>query len=122
MNFTISESKDTADFSKYEYPSTCSVPLTIGYINENIKTNYTFPVTTSSNNDGKLLRQSVITLDSIACNVSFDIHIVNNLDEHFKCSINFDIPFKNENNNSSIYDGYFIKELTDFENYVFVKE
>lgn len=122
MNFTISESKDTTNFSKYEYPSTCSVPLTIGYINENTKTNYILPITASSNYDGKLLRQAVITLNSISCNMSFDIHIVNNLDEHLKCSINFDIPLKDDKGKASIYDGYFVKELTNFENYVFIKE
>jgi len=91
-------------------------------LNENVKTDYTIPVTASSNNDGKLLRQAVITLDSIACNISFDINIINNLDKLYKCNINFDIPLKDDESNASIYDEYLVKELTNFENYVFVNK
>ena len=86
----------------------------LSYINSNIKTDYT--ITDTSNPityDGSLLQKCNVLLDSIACNLSFDIYITNNLNQEFKCTIYVDIPLKNDN--KSIYDGNIIlKKDTNF--------
>ena len=53
---------------------------------------------------------------SIKANVSFDINIINDANEHYICNVGFEIPF--ENDNSSIYeDGYITKEINNLDKY-----
>ena len=53
--------------------------------------------------NGSLLKSCGITLNSIACNLSFDLTIVNNLDETYSCPVTLNIPLSTEM--STIYDG-----------------
>lgn len=89
----------------------------MSYVNEYIKNDYT--ITDTSNPityNGSLLKRCQVSLESIACNISFDIYITNNKDENYKCSVYFSIPY--EKNGSSIYDGSItIKEPTNFNFY-----
>lgn len=89
-------------------------PITLSYINSNVKTDYTITDTSMPiTYDGSLLKKCNVSLDSIKCNFSFDIYVVNNLDQEFKCTVFIDIPL--DDNDKSIYDGNIIKRLdTDF--------
>lgn len=117
LNFEIS-SEDSIDLSKPILYNNCANPITLSYINSNIKSDYTITDTTSPlTYDGSLLKKCNVLLDSISCNLSFDIYITNNLEQEFKSEINISIPLKNENN--SIYDGSFI--LKDDTNYIFYR-
>lgn len=79
-------------------------PITLSYVNQNIKSDYTITDTTTPiTYDGSLLKRCNITLDSISCQLSFDIYITNNLDEEFKTTIFLDIPL--ETPEKSIYEG-----------------
>ena len=68
-------------------------PITLSYVNQNIKSDYIIADTSAPiTYDGSLLKKCNIALNSISCNISFDIYITNNLDEEFKSSVFFDIP------------------------------
>lgn len=117
LNFEIT-SEDNTDLSRPILYNNCANPITLSYINSNIKSDYTITDTASPlTYDGSLLKKCNILLDSISCNLSFDIYITNNLEQEFKCTINMQIPLKNENN--SIFDGSFISK--NDTNYIFYR-
>lgn len=94
-------------------------PITLSYINSNIKTDYT--ITDTSNPityDGSLLKRCNVSLSQITCSLSFDIYITNNLNQKFKCSVFIDIPL--ETPEHTIYDGNItLKKDTDYIFYRF---
>lgn len=103
LEFEISD-EDSTDLSTPKLYNNCANPITLSYINENIKTDYTIvdtgnPVTY----DGSLLQRCFIPLTSLTSSVSFDIYIENNKDEKFKTSVFLDIPY--EDNGTTIYSG-----------------
>ncbi len=79
-------------------------PITLSYINQNLKTDYTFTDTSIPiTYDGSLLKRCNITLNSLQTNFSFDVHITNNLDEEFITTVYVDIPLKSSDDD--IYSG-----------------
>lgn len=93
-------------------------PITLSYVNSNIKSDYTITDTSSPiTYDGSLLKRCGILLNSICCNLSFDIYVTNNLDEEFKCTVYIDIPL--ESQDKTIYDGSIT--LKNDVNYVFYR-
>lgn len=84
-------------------------PIVISYINSNIKSDYTITDTTNPiTYDGSLLKRCNVPLNSLNCSFSFDIYIINNLDQEFKCTAFINIPL--EDNEKSIYDGNIIQK------------
>lgn len=97
-------SKNEADLSKPVLYNNCANPITISYINQNVKTDYTMlDVENSIIYNGKLLERCGVTISSIETSISFNIEIENNKDEKYKTTVYFDIPF--EIGEKSIYDG-----------------
>lgn len=97
-------SENEADLNKPILYNNLANPITLSYVNNNIKSDFTITDTSSPiTYDGSLLKKCNIPLSSINCKLSFDIYITNNLDEEFKSTVYVDIPLENENN--SIYDG-----------------
>lgn len=97
-------SENKADLSKPILYNNCANPITLSYINQNIKTDYTMidtknPITYN----GKLLKRCGIPLSSIETSLSFDIEIENYKNHKFKTTVYFDIPYENKEN--TIYDG-----------------
>ena len=113
LDFTIT-SLDSADLSTPVLYNNCANPICLSLVNQNIKTDYTItdtsiPITYS----GLLLNTCQVSLEDIACSLSFDIYIENNNDEKFKTTIYLDIPYTDET--SSILDGSItVSEDTDF--------
>lgn len=117
LNFDIS-SNDSEDLSTPTLYNNCANPIVLSYMNENIKTDYTFTDTGSPiTYDGSLLKRCGILLNSITCKFSFDIIITNNLEQEFKCTVFIEPPL--ENNEKSIYDGSIT--LTQNCNYNFIR-
>lgn len=89
-------------------------PITLSYINSNIKSDYTITDTSSPiTYDGSLLKRCNVSLESLICNISFDIYITNNENQEFKCTIFMDIPLTVES--QSIYEGNItLKKDTNF--------
>lgn len=110
-------SEDNADLSKPILYNNCANPITLSYINQNVKKDYT--ITDTQNPiiyNGKLLERCGVSIGSIETSISFDIYIENNKNQKFKATVYFSIPYQNEE--KSIYDGSLtIKKDTDFNFY-----
>ena len=117
LDFEIT-SESEIDLSNPVLYNNLANPITLSYINENVKTDYTITDTSSPiTYDGSLLKKCNISLNSINCGFSFDIHIINNLDQEFKSTVFIDIPL--ETTDKTIYDGSIIKKLET--NYIFYR-
>jgi len=117
LEFIIT-SEETADLNTPILYNNLANPITLSYINSNIKSDYTItntniPITY----DGSLLKRCNVSLESIGCNLSFDIYITNNLNQEFKSTIHIDIPLSTHD--KSIYDGNIT--LNNNTNYIFYR-
>lgn len=113
-------SDDSIDYSKPILYNNCANPITLCYINSNIKNN-DYALSNNISNisyDGSLLKKCGITLNSISCKINFTITIINNLDETFFCPLTLTIPLSTEN--STLYDGNLI--LKNTTNYKFIQK
>ena len=104
---TNSENEST-DYSKPTFYTDCSNPITLGYLNKDILTNYSVSENLSTVSfNGKVLKEANIDLGTINYTLSFKIHIINNLNEKFvyNISLNSDLS----DSNGGIYNGYIFK-------------
>lgn len=103
LDFSIS-SEDSANLDTPTLYNNLANPITLTYINSNIKTDYTITDTSVPiTYDGSLLKRCNVSLENIQARISFDIYITNNLDQKFKSSVYLDIPL--ENGETSILNG-----------------
>lgn len=118
IKFDVSSSNEI-DYSTKTLYNNCANPITLCYVNSNIKDNYTLHESISNiSYDGSLLKNCNITLNSIACKMSFLITITNNLNEKYTCPIILNMPLSTEN--KTIYDGSLtLKSECDYN---FIKE
>lgn len=117
LDFKIS-SKDKIDLNSPILYNNCANPITLCYVNSNLKNNS--PLNQDSSNityNGNLLKKCDITLDSLSCKLSFLITIVNNLDEIYTCPVIINIPLSTKN--STVYDGSL--KIDNLVNYTFIK-
>ena len=92
IEFTTS-SEDEIDYSNPVLFNNCANPITLCYVNSNLKSDYTLTDNISNiSYDGSLLKRCNITLNSIACKLSFLITIKNNLDEVYTCPVILSMP------------------------------
>lgn len=114
LDFEIT-SEDEANLDKPILYNNLANPITLSYVNNNIKNDYTITDTSSPiTYDGSLLKKCNVPLSSVSCKISFDVFITNNLDQEFKSSVYIDIPL--ENDNKTIYDGNInLKQNTNFK-------
>ncbi len=93
------------DYSNPSFYADCSNPITLEYMNEDIKTNY---ATTSDSNtisfNGKVLQEANINLKDINYTLNFTINIVNNANEKFICPVTLNVDLSD--NDGGIYKGY----------------
>ena len=99
----------------YEEPQVyadCSNPITLEYINNNIKEN---EIISDIKNDivfdGSLLRRTQVFLSDIQTTISFRINIVNNYNQRFVSNVYINIPLEDENTGETIYNGKFVKKI-----------
>lgn len=117
LDFTIT-SEDEANLDSPTLYNNLANPITLSYVNSNIKTDYTITDTSLPiTYDGSLLKRCNVVLNSIACQLSFDLYITNNLEEEYKCTVSLSIPL--ETNDTSIYDGNIT--TTNNNNYKFYR-
>ena len=120
IDFNIIYTNEQEKQTNYNEPSfftDCSNPITLEYLNYNLKNNYKMEENNSVSFDGSILKKAGISTDSIACKVKFRINIVNNQNEKYSCPLNFKIPL------DDIYKGTTMKsKTTDKEKYVFFRE
>lgn len=107
LEFTIS-SQNEVNLDKPVLYNNCANPITLSYINQNIKSDYTMlDVQNPITYNGKLLNRCGVLIENINASISFDIEIENNKNQKFKTTVYFDIPYENEN--ESIYNGNIIE-------------
>ena len=110
------------DYSTPTFYTDCSNPISLGYINKDILTNYA--ATQDSNTvsfNGKVLKEANINLDDIGYNLSFRINIVNNLGQKYIYNMSLDVDLNDAN--GGVYNGYIYKgKNTSGREYQFFKE
>lgn len=116
LKFNIT-SEDTADLNTPTLYNNLANPITLSYVNSNVKTDYTITdISTPITYDGSLLQRCNVPLEELACNLSFDVNITNNKDEEFKTTVFIDIPLTNDN--QTIYNGNLkLEKDTNFKFY-----
>ena len=97
----------------------CSNPITLKYMNNPIKENYSISSTDPIFFDGKLLKTAQISLDSLKTTINFKINIENNDNQHYY--YNLSLPILLENAEKSIFDGSVFVE-NEYENLKFLEE
>lgn len=114
LNFETT-SENTIDYSKPILYNNCANPITLCYVNSNLKDSYTFSNDISNlTYNGSLLKMCGITLSSLNCKISFNINITNNLDETYYCPLTLNMPLSSEVN--TIYDGSItVKDNVDYK-------
>ncbi len=110
------------DYSSPTFYTDCSNPITLGYINKDLLTNYS--VADGSNTisfNGKVLKEANVDLNDINYTVNFKIHITNNLNQKFVYDMSLDVNL--DDSNGGIYNGYVYRgKTTSGKEYRFFKE
>lgn len=118
---TNSENENN-DYTNPTFYTDCSNPISLGYLNQDILTNYA--VSQDANTvsfNGKVLKEANVNLDDINYTLSFKIHIVNNLNQKFVYHMKLDVNL--DDDNGGIYNGYVYKGKTVSGNeYQFFRE
>jgi len=96
----------------------CSNPITLKYVNSNIKENYKIESNEPLFFNGKLLEIANINLNDLMSSIDFSINIENF--EGQKYSYHLSLPIEFENKNESIYDGSFLSRK-NYKNLKFMK-
>ena len=118
---TNSENENN-DYSTPTFYTDCSNPISLGYMNKDILTNYAVSQDANSVSfNGKVLKEANINLKDINYTVTFKIHIVNNLNQKFVYNMKLDVGL--DDNSGGIYNGYVFKgKNTTGNEYGFFKE
>lgn len=116
------QENENNDYDKPTFYTDCSNPITLGYLNKDILTNYSVSDNSKTVSfNGKVLKEANINLDDINYTLSFTIHIVNNLNQKFAYNMNLDVNLNDEN--GGIYNGYVYRGKTTTGNeYRFFRE
>lgn len=117
---TNSENENN-DYSNPTFYTDCSNPITLGYLNKAILTNYSVSQeSTSVSFNGKVLQEANIAIDDINYVLSFRINIVNNLNQKFTYNMNLSVDL--DGDNGGIYNGYVYRgKNTSGNEYRFVR-
>ena len=111
-------SNETSDYSKPVLYNNCANPITLSYITQNIKSDYTIlDTSTPITYNGSLLKRCAVPIEKIYSQISLEINITNYKDEKFKSKVFITIPYQNEN--QTIYDGNIT--IKQNPNFVFYK-
>lgn len=125
IDFTIvntNSENESKDYSEPTFYTDCSNPITLGFMNQDLLTNYS--VSKESNSvsfNGKVLKEANVNLEDINYTLSFNINIVNNLNQKFVYNMSIDVNLNDDN--GGIYNGYVYKgKSTSGSQYRFFKE
>ena len=78
-----------------DFLQNCINPITISYINKDIKQNYIIPNTSQQISfDENILKKALILEEEIEAQISFDINIIDSEQNKYNTKIIIDIPIK----------------------------
>lgn len=121
MQFNVINSGD-ADYTKPTIYSNCQNPITLEYVNFNMKEETKISdISTPLTYDGSLLKKAGISLSTIKCTLSFRVTIVNNYNQKYVATVYIDIPIEDSFSNTNIYDGKIIKNIENTNIVKFVR-
>lgn len=110
------EENNQADYYAPTFYTDCTNPITLQYVNYNIRQNYQMEPNNAISFDGSLLENAGIKIEDINCKIKFRINIINNNLEYYSCWLTIKLPL------SDIYQGTTMKAKTIKENkYKFMK-
>jgi len=117
--FNIITTNNTINYNNYELYNNGTTPISLGFYNKNVKTDFIIDDSEILYN-GTLLKTASIPLISLNSSISFRINIITTSNEHYICNINCDIPLKNKE--ETLYDsGYITEELNNKELNKFIR-
>lgn len=100
------------NYSEAQIYADCLNPITVQYVNKDIKTNEIISdISTDVIYDGSLLRKTGVILSKINCVLAFDVIIFNFYNQKFIANVYIDIPLEDTDVGTTIYDGKFVKKL-----------
>lgn len=116
------QENESQNYSEPTFYTDCSNPITLGYLNKDIVTNYSVSDSSKSVSfNGKVLKEANVNLDDINYTLNFTIHIVNNSNQKFAYNMKLDVNLNDDN--GGIYNGYTYKgKTTSGSEYRFFKE
>lgn len=125
IDFKIVNTNQENENNNYDEPTfytDCSNPITLGYLNKDLLTNYSVSNDSSTISfNGKVLKEAHVNLEDINYTLLFTIHIVNNLNQSFAYNMKLDINLNDDN--GGIYNGYLYKgKTTSGSEYRFFRE
>lgn len=123
LDFNIIDVKSDLDYTTPQIYNTLDNPITLEYVNKTFKESTIIP----NNNqslifDGSLIPYSNTPLSDLKETLSFTIHIINNLDEEFVCTVQVSIPLEDTKTNQNITSGYVKQTITDLSGYKFYRK
>lgn len=118
---TNSENENN-DYANPTFYTDCSNPISLGYLNQDIVTNYAVSQDANSVSfNGKVLKEANVNLEDINYTLTFKIHIVNNLNQKFVYNMKLNVDLNDDN--GGIYNGYIYRgKTTTGKEYRFFKE
>lgn len=124
IDYTIvntNSENETHDYNQPTFYTDCSNPITLGFLNKDILTNYAVSQDSSTVSfNGKILQEANIPIEDINYALNFTIHIVNNLNQEFSYNMKVDVDLNDDN--GGIYNGYVYKgKSTSGSQYNFFK-
>lgn len=115
ISFNIINTNDqneSADYSTPSFYTDCSNPITLEYMNKDIVTNYSVSGDSSTISfNGKVLQEAGINITDLNYSLSFDINIINNLNEQFVCNLKLDVKLDRDDG-TGIERGYLYENNT----------
>ena len=120
INFNIvytNQENSQVNYNEANFFTDCSNPITLEYLNYDIKTGFNMEENKSIVFDGSILKEANVSTKDLECKVKFRINIINNENQKYSCPINIKIPLKD------IYTGTTMKaKNTDESKYIFFRE
>lgn len=121
IDFNIVKTNEENQNHNYDEPTfytDCSNPISLGYLNKDLLTNYSVSNDSSSVTfNGKVLQEAKVDIETINYTLNFTIHIINNLNQKFAYNMKLNVSL------DGIYDGYTYRgKNTSGTEYQFFKE
>ena len=111
------QENNEVNYDEATFFTDCSNPITLEYLNYDLKTGFNMEENKSVVFDGSILKEAGVKTKDLECKVKFKINIINNESQKFSCPINIQIPLKD------IYNGTTMKaKNTDDSKYIFFRE
>ena len=117
MDFSIISKNEDVDYKIPSFYADCSNPITLSYVNSNVYSSLILENNSGGITfDGTLLKKSNTLLSNIRVTVDF----INANDEEYICNVS--LPINLSDDNSTIYNGHYAKQLSDLDNFKFVRQ